>query len=165
MTEQQPYPQNVGPTQKKRRMWPWIVGAVAALIIGGAIASGNGGNDAGTAGGVPAGNEANQAVPAEQESTERTVVYRVTGTGSAMSITYVTDGMTTMNQESDVALPWEKTVTLPAGEAMQMVSLTAQGGGSGKIHVTIEVDGEVIKEAQADGYGVAMANENIGTLG
>ncbi|MER7859204.1 DUF4190 domain-containing protein [Amycolatopsis japonica] len=120
--------------------------------------------------GVPPGNEAGTAAPeqpAKQQATEHTVVYRVTGTGGAKAgnITYTTDGMTTSNQEANVKLPWEKTIKLPAGEALQMVSILAQGNGKGAIKVTIEVDGKVIKEASAEEYGVAHASENIGSLG
>lgn len=94
------------------------------------------------------------------------MIYRVSGTAKkAFSITYTTDGMTSTNQESQVKLPWEKTLTLPAGEAFQMVSILAQGPGSGRIDVTITVDGQVIKEAHADCYGVASANQNIGSIG
>ncbi|WP_181772537.1 DUF4190 domain-containing protein [Amycolatopsis pittospori] len=120
--------------------------------------------------GAPLGNEA--GVPAAQEpvqqaAAEHTVVYRVTGTGGAKAgnITYTTDGMTTSNQEANVKLPWEKTIKLSGGEALQMVSILAQGSGKGSIKVTIEVDGKLVKEASAQEYGVAHANENIGTLG
>ncbi|GAB3145456.1 hypothetical protein GCM10027258_36000 [Amycolatopsis stemonae] len=96
---------------------------------------------------------------------KHTVVYKVTGTGKAGNITYTTDGMTTTSQESHVKLPWEKTIELPGDQALQFVSILAQGSGSGSIKVTIEVDGKVFKEATAQGYGVANANGNIGTLG
>ncbi|MEC3977447.1 DUF4190 domain-containing protein [Amycolatopsis sp. H20-H5] len=98
-------------------------------------------------------------------ATKHTVVYKVTGTGKAASITYTTDGMTTSSQASNVKLPWEKTIELPAGDAFQVVSILAQGSGKGTIKVAIEVDGKVVKEATADGYGVANASDNIGTLG
>ncbi|GAB3722024.1 hypothetical protein GCM10027598_36380 [Amycolatopsis oliviviridis] len=119
------------------------------------------GNDAGTQAGAPA------QEPAKDQAAEHTVVYRVTGTGGAKagSITYTTDGMTTTNQEANVKLPWEKTIKLPGGEALQMVSIMAQGSGKGAIKVTIEVDGKLIKEASAEEYGIAHANENIGSLG
>jgi hypothetical protein len=46
-----------------------------------------------------------------------------------------------------------------------MVSLTAQGSGDrDKINVVIKVNGKVVKRAHATGYGVASADENIGTL-
>ncbi|WP_143267934.1 DUF4190 domain-containing protein [Amycolatopsis alba] len=120
------------------------------------------GNDAGTSALAPA-----QEQPAQEPVTEHTVVYRVTGTGGAKAgnITYTTDGMTTSNQEANVKLPWEKTIKLPAGKSLQMVSILAQGSGKGSIKVTIEVDGKLIKEASAQEYGVAHANENIGSLG
>jgi hypothetical protein len=156
---------------KRRKVWPWIVGPVVAIIVIAAAVNGgdkdapSGGDKAAT--GAPAGNEAGAAqpaAPAEAAPRVRTVVYRVSGTGTA-SITYTTDGMTTMNQETAVTLPWEKTITLPAGEELQLVSILAQGDGSGSVDVAILVDGQLIKEAHADGYGVASANENIGTLG
>jgi hypothetical protein len=75
------------------------------------------------------------------QTAEYVVVYRVDGSGSASSITYTTDGMTTTNQES----------------------ILAQGDGTGKIDVTITIDGKPFKEAHVDGYRVAMANGNIGT--
>jgi len=158
---QQPYQPPVPAPPKKRRTWPWVVGGVVVLlvIIGVANRGNTGEND--QPGGVAAGNEVAEA----QQPAEHVVVYRVGGSGSASSITYTTDGMTTTNQESAVPLPWEKTIKLPAGEALQLVSIIAQGGGSGTIDVTITVDGKPFKEAHADGYGVAMANGNIGTIG
>ncbi|HEY3467966.1 MAG TPA: hypothetical protein VGL47_22750, partial [Amycolatopsis sp.] len=82
----------------------------------------------------------------------------------ASSITYTTDGMTTTSQEANVKLPWEKKIELPGDQALQFVSILAQGGGSGSIKVTIEVDGKIFKEATAQGYGIANANGDIGTL-
>lgn len=84
---------------------------------------------------------------------KHTVVYKVTETA------------TTTSQESDAKLPWEKTIELPRGQALQVVSVLAQGSGSGSIKVTIVVDGKVFKEATAEGYGIASANGNIGDLG
>lgn len=117
--------------------------------------------------GVPAGNDAPaQQQQAPAQSTNHTVVYTVSGSGKASNITYTTDGMTSMNQESNVKLPWSKTITLPADQALQMVSISAQGSSeSSKVDVTITVDGQLVKEAHATGYGLAMANGNIGTLG
>lgn len=137
---------------------------VAFVVIGAANSADRGKTPAGEPNGVAAGNEANAAEQPAQTA-EHVVVYRVDGSGSASSITYTTDGMTTTNQESNVKLPWEKTIKLPNGEALQLVSILAQGDGTGKIDVTITVDGKPFKEAHADGYGVAMANGNIGTAG
>jgi len=96
---------------------------------------------------------------------KHTVVYKVTGTGKATDITFTTDGMTSTSQVANAKLPWEKRIELPGGQAVQLVSVVAQGSGSGSIHVTIEVDGKVFKEADAQGYGVATANGDIGNFG
>ncbi|WP_329061365.1 DUF4190 domain-containing protein [Amycolatopsis sp. NBC_01480] len=95
---------------------------------------------------------------------KHTVIYKVTGTGKAGTISYTTDGMTSTSSESNVKLPWQKSIELPGGQAIQVVSVIAQASGSGSIHVTIEVDGKVIKEADASGYGVATASGDIGAL-
>jgi hypothetical protein len=156
---------------QKRRKWPWIVGGIVVLLFV-IVGVSNGGNRPGSPvqqpTGVPAGNEAPTAQQPQQPAkpAQHTVVYRVAGTArTASNVTYTTDGMTSSNQESSVKLPWSKTITLPTGQALQMVSILAQGGGSGTIEVTIEVDGKVFKQASADGYGVATANGNIGSLG
>jgi hypothetical protein len=158
---------------RKTRKWPWVVGGIVALLV--VISAANGGgkdatqSTAGLPTSIPALPNLAPAAPVVQEPakpTTRTVVYRVSGTAKkASSITYTTDGMTSSSQESDVPLPWERTLTLPADGAFQIVSVLAQGSGKGRIDVTITVDGQVIKEAHADGYGVASANENIGSLG
>lgn len=164
---QQAPPQAPAPA-KRRRRWPWITLGALAVIIAIAVATNPGATD--EPGGVPAGNEANapadQAAEQDAAAAEHAVVYRVTGSGTALSITYTTDGMTTTNQESDVKLPWEKTIKLPTGEAMQLVSIVAQGANESTVlDVVIEVDGKQFKEAHAEGYGVATANGNIGTMG
>jgi hypothetical protein len=110
-----------------------------------------------TAAGAPGG--------AVTDAAKHTVVYKITGTGKAATISYTTDGMTSTSSESNVKLPWQKSIELPGGQAIQVVSVIAQAGGSGSIHVSIEVDGKVIKEADASGYGVATASGDIGALG
>jgi hypothetical protein len=105
------------------------------------------------------------AAGAPNDAAKHTVVYKVTGTGKAGTISYTTDGMTSSSTESNVKLPWQKSIELPDGQAFQLVSVIAQAGGSGSIHVSIEVDGKVIKEADASGYGVATANGDIGSFG
>jgi Mycobacterium membrane protein len=161
------YPTPQQPAPKKRRTWLWITLAVVAGLIVIGVAANNANNGSGTSPtGAPAGNEANAPNdPEPAKASENVVIYRVTGVGVASSITYVTDGATTINQETNVRLPWKKTIRLPAGEALQMVSLTAQGSSdNGKINVVIKVNGKVVKQAHATGYGVASADENIGTL-
>jgi len=159
---------------KKRKKWPFVVGGLVVLLIVIIVSSNSGGTSTPQPTGTGTGNElssaaqapASQQAPAQpQAAAEHTVLYKVTGTAKASSITYTTDGMTSSNQESEVTLPWQKTIKLPTGEALQMVSILAQGSGKGTITATIEVDGKIVKQASADGYGIAMANGNIGELG
>lgn len=165
----QPYPsapQQPQSAPKKSRRWPWVFLGVIVAVVAIAIGTNGGGETGSGPTGVAAGNE-NQAAavePVEQKPSQHTVVYAVTGSGTASSITYTTDGMTTTNQESNVALPWKKTIKLPTDEAFQMVQLMAQGDGAGEVNLEIRVDGKLVKEAHADGYGMAMADAEIGTL-
>jgi hypothetical protein len=167
---QHPAAQQAAP-HKRKRVWPWIVLAVVVIIGAIAVASGND-NTNNDAHGVPAGNEEPATAGAggagdQADSADpavNTVIYRVTGTSPASMVTYSTDGLATINQEANVTLPWTKTITLPNDEPVQVVQIDAQGNGSGKVNVTITVNGKLIKEAHADGYGVAAANADIGTL-
>ncbi|MDT8912834.1 DUF4190 domain-containing protein [Amycolatopsis sp. PS_44_ISF1] len=114
---------------------------------------------------APAAVSPGAAAAQGQAAAEHTVVYRITGTGKASSISYTVDGGTSTSSDSDVKLPWQKSIELPGGKAFQLVSILAQGGGSGSIHVSVEVDGKVLKEADASGYGVATANATVGAIG
>lgn len=112
---------------------------------------------------TPAPAPAQQPAPAAK----KTIVYEVGGAGTANSITYTTDGMTSTQQEGNVKLPWSKTIELPAGEALQMVSIFAQAGeGTPEITAKITVDGKIVKDGKSSGlYAVVNVNENIGSLG
>lgn len=188
MTDQPPYPPAPGSpagfpppaqppasTPKKRRKWPWVAGGIVLLLVIIGVATDGGtqptgapaGNDPASAAGAPAGNPT--SAPAQQqpaaEAEHHTVVYKVNGSGKAGLISYTTDGMTSSNQETNVKLPWTKTITLPTDQALQLVQVMAQGSSeSSKVDVEIDVDGKVVKTAQATGYGIASANANIGTL-
>lgn len=161
------------PPKKKAKKWPWVIGAIVLLIIVSSIANGGKTPDSTNTAGTsitgaqtppPAPAPAQQPAPA---AGKKTVVYEVAGAGTANSITYVTDGMTSTQQEGDVKLPWSKTIELPTGEALQMVSIFAQAGaGTPEISAKITVDGEVVKDGKSSGqYAVVNINENIGSLG
>lgn len=100
--------------------------------------------------------------PADDAAAQtRTVVYEVTGSGKALSITYTTDGMTSMEQQQNAALPFSKEISMPA-EAFQVFSVSAQNSGSGTISCKITVDGKVLKEASSNGqYSVVMCNGDV----
>jgi hypothetical protein len=169
---QQPYPPQYiqqpqyapGPPPKKSKVGKVIaiVGGVLLLLIIAAAMSGN--RPTGTTSTAPTVEQPAAQQPAAPA--KRTVVYEVTGTGTANNITYNTDGLTSTQQETEVKLPWSKTVEMKAGEAFQMVSVLAQNGPSGEINVKITVDGKLVKDGKSSGaYAVVTVSENIGSLG
>nr|WP_218862200.1 MmpS family transport accessory protein [Actinopolyspora biskrensis] len=88
------------------------------------------------------------------------VVYEVTGSGGANSITFGRGGQTSQNTNAE--LPWSKTAE--AAEGMDFYSLSAQNGqGGGDITCKITVDGEVLAENTSNGqYAVVSCNGNAG---
>ncbi|SFB07270.1 hypothetical protein SAMN05216266_104181 [Amycolatopsis marina] len=95
---------------------------------------------------------------------EYSIVYRVTGSGTAETISYITDGIArppvSGRQHADVELPWEKHFTLPRND-LGFVSVTAQGDGRGELTVRIEVDELLIKEVTAAGRDRAVATADL----
>lgn len=89
--------------------------------------------------------------------TTQAITYTVEGK-SASNITYTTDGAGSSEQQSDVKLPFTKTVNVPVGFAF--VSLMAQNGGGGQIKCKItKADGTVLKEATSNGqYAIASCS-------
>lgn len=176
------------PNPRGRKKWPWVVGVVTALIIVAAIAGGQGGNRAtttGTAGTqVPASTSEMkpivsatdpQTAPPTIQQTEPSAVepakptthhvkYTVTGAKRG-SITYNVDGMTSIQQETNVQLPWVKEFDWPADEAFQMAQVLVQNSGSGQVTCTITVDDAVAKTVTSKGaYAIASCDASMGTL-
>ncbi|MEU4647400.1 MmpS family transport accessory protein [Nocardia fluminea] len=131
------YPQGgYPPPPKKRKVWPWVLGGTALVILiffGACLAF---------FGGVV--NEIDKEV-----NSTVTVTYQVDGTGQASSITY-SAGDLDVSQDTDADLPWTKDVTVDG--FIKTVTLTASAGpDGGEITCRIKVGDRVIAEQTASG--------------
>jgi hypothetical protein len=80
---------------------------------------------------------------------DTSLTFEISGTADeAGNITYVTDGLG-IAQESDVALPWRKTMVYKSG--VLGVNISAQNAGSGTITCKIKRDGKVIAQNKSSG--------------
>lgn len=112
-----------------------VLGVLAVLGIGGCFA---------VVGVV--GNEVNK-----QANTEHTVVYKVTGTSKAASLTYTTDGSTTTEQVASAKLPWSKELKIKGLISVYQVMAQNGIGQTGTVVCSIEVDGKQVKTATGKG--------------
>ncbi|MFD8103429.1 MmpS family transport accessory protein [Nocardia fluminea] len=130
------YPQGGYPPPKKRKVWPWVLGGTALVILiffGACVAF---------FGGVV--NEIDKEV-----NSTVTVTYQVDGTGQASSITY-SAGDLDVSQDTDASLPWTKDVTVDG--FIKTVTLTASAGpDGGEITCRIKVGDRLIAERTASG--------------
>ncbi|MFI1238066.1 MmpS family transport accessory protein [Nocardia salmonicida] len=130
------YPPGGYPPPKKRKVWPWVLGAVLLVFLvglGACIAIiGTAVNEV--------DNEINRAV---------NVTYQVDGTGQASSITYSGRNMD-IAQDTDAALPWTKEVSIDG--IFKTVTLTASADADGgDVTCRILVGDEVLAEQTASG--------------
>ncbi|MGW5318585.1 MmpS family transport accessory protein [Nocardia thailandica] len=142
-----PAPGGYPPPPRKKKVWPWVLGGIALvflLIVGGCVAV--------------IGVAANEID--KESNREVTVSYEVTGTGSG-SVFYSGRNFD-VAQETDVTLPWTKTVTMDG--LLKVVSLTATNAGAdGEISCRITVGGKVIAEQTANGpYAGATCTGDAG---
>lgn len=89
----------------------------------------------------------------KQANESHTVVYKVTGTSKAASLTYTTDGSTSTEQLAGQKLPWSKTLQIKGLIPVYQVSAQNEAGQTGTVTCTIEVDGKVVKTATSKGAG------------
>lgn len=166
----QPYPpQGPPPTPpKKKRKWPWILGAIIILIV---IVSVSGGGEkkeeTATAADTTAAATPAAGAPAAQTTTttkaaaaKKTVVYEVTSdSGTAGNITYFGENAQ-QSQSTDVTLPWKSKEFDSSKTSIKGV--TAQNGGSGTITCKIIVNGKVEAENTSEGaYAVVSCNGKL----
>lgn len=87
----------------------------------------------------------------KQANTEHAVVYKVTGSSKAASLTYTTDGSTTTEQINSAKLPWTKSLKIKGLIPVYQVMAQNGIGQTGTVTCTIEVDGKVVKTATGTG--------------
>lgn len=93
-----------------------------------------------------------------------TVAYQITGTGQIASITFMTDGKTSVREEN-VTPPWTKTFTLPA-EGTQQLQLLIQPAGEHELSASIDVNGQPLTSsasAGSDGGGTMSLTGELGS--
>ena len=133
----QPPPPPAGKPAKPiyKRVWFWLVMGVVVLF-GGCIAL--------IAGGTKAVNDANHQ--------KHTIVYSVTGTGTAGDITYAAfdNGNSGTSQVANASLPWTKTITGSGLFNSYSVSGTLSQNG-GTVTCTITVDGKQVASHTSSG--------------
>jgi hypothetical protein len=152
---QQPYPPPYPP--RKRKVWPWILLAVAVLVFGGCVAIiGAAGNEA-----AKAIDAAATSIQSAAESPDapippltpkpsgkgKTVVYEIISDSDLKSVTYF-DANSEIQQETDASAPWTKTVTNTSTYAI--AGLGAQTDGT-SVTCRITVDGKVKDEKTSTG--------------
>ena len=106
-----------------------------------------------------------QAEDAAAADRDVIVLYEVTGTSAAATITYSTynDGSSGMEQATGKALPFSKEITVKAGGdfdwSSYTLTVTNTTGDTGDISCKITIDGEVISEQTSTGeYASAMCS-------
>jgi hypothetical protein len=146
--------------------WPWVLFLIVALLaVGGAV---YGPRVVDSVRREAAGQPplppptVSPTVPAVQPPApaKRTVVFEVTGTGTAFNVT-ATVGASVHN-ESSVRLPWTKTVEVPADAVAKSVMLVVVAGPDGaEVHGKYTIDGATVREGKASGpYGVLTITES-----
>lgn len=147
--------------------WPWVLLLIVALLAVGGVAYG------------PRVVEAMRRQFSEESAVDpvlsvrpqpspatspgvatKAVVFEVTGTGKAFNIT-ATVGASVQN-ESNVTLPWTRTVEVPAGPASESVMLVVVAGPDGaEVHGKYTIDGRTVREGKASGpYGVLTITDS-----
>lgn len=111
---------------------------IAATLACGSSSSTKGpGMDGGSSSSAPAGTKASG----------HSIVFEVTGAGTASNISYGVGG--NMSQANGQALPWKQEAT--SEDTFLITTLSAQNGGSGEIGCRITIDGKVKVENKSSG--------------
>jgi hypothetical protein len=106
--------------------------------------------------GAPAGSSTTTtttSAPAPASTTPKSphfLVINLTGNGTLSTLTYVVAGKSTT--ESGVAVPWRKSLELPAGMGEQQWSLHGELG-HGSVQSEVTLDGQVVTQGSISGGG------------
>jgi hypothetical protein len=149
--------------------WPWVLLLVVALLaVGGVVYGPRVLEAARSVAEEPSGPPPPTfllvpppptVVPAPPPA-KRTVVFEVTGTGKALTVT-TTVGATVHNEMS-VTLPWTRTVEVPADAPSASVMLVVVAGPDGaEVHGRYTIDGTTVREGKASGpHGVLTITDS-----
>lgn len=172
----QQYPDPQQPPKRKRRIWPWLLGAIAIIIVI-AAASGGGHHDSTTASTPVAASNApavhNSPAPpvkpvevttippltaAPNTNSGHTIVYEVIADSGLNSVTYF-DANSAEKQDLNASAPWSKTVVNKSSYVI--AGLGAQTNGQ-SVTCRITVDGKVADQQTATGqYAVVNCNASV----
>ncbi|TNC21937.1 hypothetical protein FG385_26975 [Amycolatopsis alkalitolerans] len=105
---------------------------------------------------------ASPAAPPAPAAVVHLVTYELTGTGSALAITYVGRQGAGIEQVAEAALPWSVSVrnTSTAGSD-QYFTLTARDAGTGGLGCRILVDGTTVSESATGPQGVVRCSKAL----
>ncbi|MGH3731274.1 MAG: MmpS family transport accessory protein [Micromonosporaceae bacterium] len=128
------------PVRPKGRVWPWAAGGTVLVIVvcfGGCAVVLKG-----------LANEIDRVA-----TTKHTIVYEVTGDGSAHSITYASTDSGGTEQRTRAKLPWRKKTTSKG--LWNSYHVVARNSAEGSITCRISIDGKVVTEnTSTGGYAV-----------
>lgn len=134
--------------------WPWVLLLVVALLAVGGAVYGPRVVDAVYAQepGPPPPPAPPRAVPPPPPVAKQVVVFEVNGSGKALTVTATVGG--TVQNETNVTLPWTRTVEVPDPSASVMLVVVAGPDGA-EVHGKYTIDGRTVREGRASGpYGV-----------
>lgn len=121
----------VPPAPPAKRRWPWIVGAIVAVIVL-----------------IVGGVSATVAVVGGQAERETTVIYEITGPPGSVDVEYwIEPGGAAMLE--DVPLPWRTEVILKGDNPYASLSASRSEASNVALQCRISVEGETVFEEQS----------------
>ncbi|WP_434442408.1 MmpS family transport accessory protein [Lentzea sp. E54] len=139
--------------------WPWVLLLVVALLAVGGVVYGPRLVEPVREAAQPVAEEPPPPPPVNPAPATRVVVFEVTGTGKAFTIT-ATAGASIQNEMS-VTLPWTRTVEVPADEPRSVMLVVVAGPDGAEVHGKYTIDGTTVREGRASGpYGVLTITDS-----